>query len=121
MMMENKYVLFPITKGSVYLTIGLVLEEEADKIKVQPLSTPASCWTTIWREIEEPKRPGLEDRWEKAVDCIGRVIKVGMKCLYLDDEDRTIKEGVITEINSELWVTVDEKKKLRNVSIYIND
>lgn len=118
-MMENRYILFPITKGSVYLTIGLLLEQQADKIKVQPLSTPASCWTTIWREISEPKRPGLEDRWEKAVDCIGRVISAGMKCLYLS-ENHEIQEGTVTEINSELWVTVNGNQKLRNVSVYIN-
>lgn len=115
--MINGYVLFPITNGSQYLTVGLVLEEQAEKIKVQPLSTPASCWTEIWRDIEEPKRPGLEDRVGKAVDCIGRIIKVGDSCLYL--ENKEIKEGKITEISSELWVVVNGDKKLRNVSTYI--
>jgi hypothetical protein len=113
----NKYVLLPITNGSFCLTIGLVLEEQAEKIKVQLISTPSTMWTSIWREIPEPKPLSLEDRENKATDCIGRVIKPGMNCLYI--ENKEIKEGKITECLSDLWVMVDENKKIRNVSTYI--
>lgn len=112
----SKYVLFPITPGSDYLTIGTVLEKGEDKIKVQNISTPASTWTSLWREINEPKKLALEDRLGKAVDCIGRVIRVGDFCLYLHNKE--ILEGIVEEINSELWVTVDGIK-IRNVSTYI--
>lgn len=114
----NKYVLMPITNGSFCLTIGTILEEQPDKVKVQLLSTPSTGWTSIWREIPEPKPLNLEDREDKATDCIGRVIKPGMKCLYL--EEKEIKEGVITECISDLWVIVNNDKKLRNVSVYTN-
>lgn len=114
--MKNNYVLFPITPGSDYLTIGTVLEKGGDKIKVQNISTPASTWTSLWREISEPKKPALEDRLGKALDCIGRVINIGDSCFYLHNKE--IKEGIIESVESELWVTVDSFK-VRNVSTYI--
>jgi len=119
MEMNKRYILLPITNGSFCLTLGTFLESgEAGKIKVQLLSTPSTMWTSIWREIPEPKPLSLEDRENKATDCLGRVINPGMKCLYL--ENKEIKEGTITDCLSDLWVMVNGDKKLRNVSVYTN-
>jgi uncharacterized Zn ribbon protein len=97
------------------LTLGTVLEREADKIKVQNLSTPAYSWTSIWREIEEPKKLGLQDGLGKTFDCRGNVLEEGDAVIYLDELE--LKDGVIGKIDTELWVDIDGKK-FRNVSVY---
>lgn len=114
-MNNDKYVVFQVSKGSIYLTLGTVLEIEADKIKVQNLSTPAYSWTSLWREIEEPKKLGLIDRLNKTLDCRGNVLEVGDAVIYLDE--LKLKDGVIEKIDSELWVDIDGKR-FRNVSVY---
>ena len=108
-------VLFPVSSGSIQLTLGTVISYSEDKVRVQFFSTPAKTWTSVWVEVDK-RTPTLCSDPEAPKDCIGNLISPGDTVYYL--EKNTIYQGVVDSIESRLWVIIDGKR-IRNVSVYV--
>jgi hypothetical protein len=115
-MKKGDIVLFPVSKGSIQLTIGTVIFcDNEDRIQVQFFSTPAKTWTSVWVVVDK-QTPILCPDPEAAKDCIGNLISPGDTVYYL--EKNTIYQGIVDSIESRLWVII-EGKRIRNVSVYV--
>ena len=117
MIEEGKLVLFPITRNSIYLTIGTVVsfDSENNRVRVKCISTPAQVWTYSWVFLDEATKKPICPDPDVAKDCIGNPISEGDSVYYLDKNH--IYSGTIDKIVNRLWVIVDDKM-IRNVSIY---
>lgn len=111
-----------VSKKSIYLATGTITEinEQDGKLYITYDSTPAGKWILPKECCKiKPHKPILNGELGIFRDCTSMPVNLGDKVYYRTTGDGGFSIGEITSIKSDLWATVDNKIKVRNVSIYI--
>jgi len=114
-----------VSRGSHYLTSATIIDidETSNRVNVMYSSTIKTKW--IDPKVDtlkyNPKPYVLDGRLGLCRDCVNRVIEPGQKIVYrnLEPGKDNLTFGTIKTVDSDLWVTLENSQKVRNVGIFI--